>query len=526
MIGRQSIIGVIAVAVFATLFLRQAPPPQHREYIRGQNNTALFIVAEHHGFSNVHLATSQSLLERYPGIQLHFASFTDIAEKVSRLSALAKKRQPQAQDITFHSILKGRSYVRALVESIDNLYQPDGQMSVVAPPGLKGLKQLVKIAAASFAPWSPEEHLAIHDELSAIIDEVDPAVVVLDTVFNPGIEATRGKNRLHAFITPNTLIDNFPDVQPYGKMLWKYPALGSGFSYPVPWYQIPMNIYLNAKIIYTILTLNNLKPIRKFLAENGVIDPVNFYGLHRPDVPWLTQTMPAASVPVDVVPQNVTCTGPIVLSPASAESIDPELVQWLRPKPTILVNLGSAFRWGIGQTEGMIATIGKLLDTSDYQILWKYSISPHVETVFDWQQAVKPLVDTGRVRVSTWLTVDPPALLQSGFISAFVTHGGANGYHEALEAGVPTVVLPMWVDLFNFAQLTEQIGVGVWACRDTSPRFDSDCLHKAIMRVADGGPESLAMRSRAKMFSDEARKTPGRDVAADLISKMATLQSL
>lgn len=190
---------------------------------------------------------------------------------------------------------------------------------------------------------------------------------------------------------------------------------------------------MNAKVIYTILTLNNLKPIRKFLAENGVTDPINFFGLHRPDAPWITQTMPGASVPVDVIPPNVTCTGPIVLSPASAESSDLELVQWLQRKPTILVNLGSAFRYGIRQTESMIATIRKLLDTSEYQILWKYSISPHVETVFDWQQAVKPLVDTGRVRVSTWLTVDPPALLQSSYISAFVTHGGANGYHEALE---------------------------------------------------------------------------------------------
>jgi hypothetical protein len=60
--------------------------------------------------------------------------------------------------------------------------------------------------------------------LKTVIDKVDPAVVVLDTVFIPAIEATREKNRQYAVITPNQVIDNFITVQPYGSMFWKYPA--------------------------------------------------------------------------------------------------------------------------------------------------------------------------------------------------------------------------------------------------------------------------------------------------------------
>lgn len=80
---------------------------------------------------------------------------------------------------------------------------------------------------------------------------------------------------MHAFITPNTLIDNFPHLQPHGKMFWKFPAFASGFSYPVPRDLIPLNIYLNARIIYTLLTIPGAESIRNYLRENGIIDPIN-----------------------------------------------------------------------------------------------------------------------------------------------------------------------------------------------------------------------------------------------------------
>ena len=85
------------------------------------------------------------------------------------------------------------------------------------------------------------------------------------------------------------------------------------------------------------------------------------------------------------------------------------------------------------------------------------------------------------------------------------------------RAGVPQIVLPMWLDLYNFAQLAEQIGVGVWACRGTSPRWAPGCLADAILEVA-GSDE---MRGKAQQLSAQIRKTPGRDVAADVIAKLA-----
>jgi hypothetical protein len=78
-------------------------------------------------------------------------------------------------------------------------------------------------------PWTGPEHIAIFEELSQVIQEVDPSIIALDPLFGPGMDSARHQNRRHAIISPNALKDNFADMQPYATILWKYPALGSAY---------------------------------------------------------------------------------------------------------------------------------------------------------------------------------------------------------------------------------------------------------------------------------------------------------
>lgn len=79
----------------------------------------------------------------------------------------------------------------------------------------------------------------------------------------------------------------------------------------------------------------------------------------------------------------------------------------------------------------------------------------------------------------------------------------------------------MWVDLYNYAQLAEQIGVGVWGCRETSPEWTPECLKDSIVKVA-AGPQSGAFTTKARAISVEAVKDgPGRDISAATILKLA-----
>jgi hypothetical protein len=201
----------------------------------------------------------------------------------------------------------------------------------------------------------------------------------------------------------------------------------------VPLNLIFQNIALNFRMIKALISMPDLSAKQKFLRANGIPDPINFYGLHRTDVPWITQTTPAATIPVDVVPQNVTCAGPMVRSAAPAEEQDPELVDWIKQKPTVLINLGSAFIYSRTYTKQMVEAIGLILESNaDVQILWKYRLAPTV-VGFDWQALVQPLEATQRVRVKKWLSVDPSALMETGYIVAHVTHGGSGGYHESIS---------------------------------------------------------------------------------------------
>jgi UDP:flavonoid glycosyltransferase YjiC (YdhE family) len=107
-----------------------------------------------------------------------------------------------------------------------------------------------------------------------------------------------------------------------------------------------------------------------------------------------------------------------------------------------------------------------------------------------------------------------------------LARASANGMRNRADqtshsAGVPQVVLPMWADLYNYAQLAEQIGVGLWGCRETSPEWTPECLKDDILHVvASNASDSLQVK--AKQISVEARKDGlGRDISAGIIAQLA-----
>lgn len=124
--------------------------------------------------------------------------------------------------------------------------------------------------------------------------------------------------------------------------------MSSGFPFPVPWSKIPENIYLNARLIYSILAGSAIRSKQAALRRLGLKNPIDFMHIHRDDVPWITMHTEGASIPVDVVPPNVTSAGPILVDSAPAEEQDPELVAWMKRAPTILLNLGSTVEVSMG----------------------------------------------------------------------------------------------------------------------------------------------------------------------------------
>ncbi|WZH43095.1 uncharacterized protein QYS62_004097 [Fusarium acuminatum] len=392
MFNRSLVLGAALIAA-VSIFLSRPTLDLHPPYVQGRNGTALFLVNEQHGLSNVHVATASALLENYPDIEVHFASFPRLKAKLERIKQLAQKTNSEAR-IAFHRL--------------------------------------------------------------------------------------------------------------------------QGFPYPLPWRKIPENLYLNLRVIYSVIRMPELAAKRKWLPAKGIADPLNFLGAYRHDAPWVTVTTEGASIPADYIPPNVTATNPIILSVAPA----PELVEWLKKAPTILINLGSTVMYTEAQASVMIQAITKVLDQLNVQFLWKFNkYGNYSNNIF---LPVQRYIENGQLRLERWLTVDPTSILETGRFIASVHHGGANCYNEAVYAGIPQIVMPLWADLYNYAVLVESIGIGVWACPNTSPDWTVEKLALAILKVVDGGKASLLMRSKARELGNRIQASEkGRDIAARKVAELA-----
>ncbi|KAI3323236.1 glycosyltransferase family 1 protein [Xylariaceae sp. AK1471] len=125
-------VGVILIAFFLSWRTSLYPPASRIPPVVGINNTALFLTTSEYGLSNVHVATAQGLLERYPHIQLHFGSFAPMASRLERVSTYI--HSPDKQDIVFHRI-EGSS-------STDSCRAAGKDTSdAIHPPGWAGIMQ-------------------------------------------------------------------------------------------------------------------------------------------------------------------------------------------------------------------------------------------------------------------------------------------------------------------------------------------------------------------------------------------------
>jgi hypothetical protein len=219
MAARLLLTGALLIAALAFLFSGgpKEPVATWPPYVRGQNKTALILANKEHGLSNVLIATASALLEQYPDIDVHYASFPGLTDKLQRVSDFARTKTPAARGVVYHQF-KGRSFTDVITEKgkhIDN---------IAHPPAIAGIGVVANDMQLWVSPWSFKDHLDLYNEIVELLNELDPAVVVVDTLFRPALDAVRGQNRQHMFITPNTNVDNFLGDQPYGSMFWKYPA--------------------------------------------------------------------------------------------------------------------------------------------------------------------------------------------------------------------------------------------------------------------------------------------------------------
>ncbi|PON30312.1 hypothetical protein TGAM01_v200752 [Trichoderma gamsii] len=507
---RRDLTAVAIVGSLVATFLTQRPVTQHETLIGGRNNTVLVLTDSHPGLCNAHLAAVSELIESHPALEVHYASFPSLANKLGRIEMNAKAKNPYAK-VHWYEFDAPSLAEEAGVHK-------GGPSGIRTPPGLPGLHAFGDIISFFMAAWSKEAHLEIYRSIVDIIDEVDPSLIVLDPWFRPGVDAARSLNRRRAYVSPNALLDDLSVRQPLGAHFWKYPGMATGIAFPIPWKDVPKNIYQQAYSLIQILGSSAIRSKRSWLQEQGIKHAITASEIDNPAVPWIAMSFPEAEFPLGYIPDNIHVAGPLVLDAAPAETQSPELAGWIKKAPTMLINLGSIVEYDEAMARAMLTAIIPVLEAENVQILWK--IKKRGQFGDEFLEPAKTYIESGRLRLESWLSVDPTSLFKTGDIVASVHHGGANCFYEALLAGLPSVILPQWADHYRYAQTAEYLGVGVWPSKETSPGWDAAALTEAFLKVLNG-EASEAMREKAKALSEKGLRYGGDKAAAALIAKLA-----
>lgn len=389
-------------------------------------------------------------------------------------------------------------------------------------------------------PWEPAEIADIYPQVVDIIRAVGADLTVVDPLHVPALTAAFNSGLKWTVLAPNTIKDFAVPLQPRAAALWKYPIIGSALPFPVPWQYIPMNAGLLFVLGFTMLTDTRLGEAVRLLRESTgnaslrliTLADLGVVSAPPPGVRLLCAMSEDLDYPFSVLPAHVTPCGPIVRPSRRLAEVDPGLERWLARGPTVYVNLGTQFSVKPGEALEFALALRDLLDAAaqggkqatgegKLQLLWKLKRRDASDQT-SWEGEWKPVYDTlesemseDRVRITPWVEADPCAILQSGHVACSVHHGGANSHHEAIAAGVPQVLVPGWIDCYDFGNRVELNGVGVWANKGAAPRWErvelGDALKRVLVTERDG------FRERARVVGGKHPEHAGRDKAAGII---------
>ena len=168
----------------------------------------LFITSSDHGQANVILAVAEQLLRRSKSsFAIHIASTALLAQRVSQLG----------HNVNFH-LLPGSSMFGGYLQSGYRIND------LLHRPGMRGAVSSFDNVAKMMKHWMNGQYLEKHNACREILQNLSPIVVVIDPVCAPEIDACRLLRLRLIVLSPMGLKDLLIPVQPWARVLWKYPA--------------------------------------------------------------------------------------------------------------------------------------------------------------------------------------------------------------------------------------------------------------------------------------------------------------
>ncbi|ESZ94616.1 glycosyltransferase family 1 protein [Sclerotinia borealis F-4128] len=484
----------------------------------------LLITNSEYGQSNVVLATAYELILN--NVEVHIASFEapDIAKEVSNIIDYGNLRPPIRTRVDY---LNAGVYGPIPLDSIKAVFHPIdspgmAEKLAMVTPGQEamrhgvGLREAWRIYAkipSVLSSYTPDEYVKGVNSCVEIVKSVNPDGIVMEKLCAQGFDACALLGKKTISITPNSFKDTLAQAQPNGFPLWGLAVECSGFGFPLPWYLIPFNIILMIRLIIIVVTSPTIKAIEAGRKEAKIPGQYPFFVPYSKDIHYLLPTAREIDLKLPYIPENITTCGPLTLPSYPLSKTDPELLEWLEKKPTVLVNLGSHVNGNVESNRNIATGIRILLaKNTNMQVLWKLKPSAS-----NFDPAIKEILApvAGQVRLVKWLDAEPISILRSGHIIVSVHHGGANSYYESIETGIPQLALPCWFDTYDYTEKMEFFGVGIWGSKTSAPGVDGEEFGKALIRVT----EDSSIKEKAKEIGELIRKKYGgrKDAARKIL---------
>ena len=347
-----------------------------------------------------------------------------------------------------------------------------------------------------------QERLTVeYQRMLAHIDHVQPRLMVIDICAISALDAAMTRRIPFILSLPSTpsglLIERLP---------WDYPALGSGLPRQMSAAQKLANLWYRFRLQSVMVTRFPFFSFARRRMVMGIRNPLGSFARYSDAATAIfCYSVFGLEYPFPV-PRHLHLLGAMVPSnlPATQDSND-ELSRWLDSHPSVIyVGLGTLVRLSHVQINALI-TAFKCLGPN-HHILWKLP------------NARQALLSTGELlptslRIEHWIPSQLGVLAHPN-VRVFITHGGGNGFHEGIYFGKPLLVMPFWLDCFDFAVRAIDSGVGL--ALDRPPAFSADEVALKLERLL----AESSFRERAQYWGEQLRKAGGVSRAADLIMTM------
>jgi polyene glycosyltransferase len=357
----------------------------------------------------------------------------------------------------------------------------------------------------------PEQRIPKYRGLSELVDEIKPALMIVESMCMFGYEVAITKGVPYVISNPFVASNLVTSAIPIGPSYTPkdFPRPHTGLPADMSWTQRWANRLFGWRTLATAFTkANRDRNARnaKVIAELGISPKATgqFARVEQAEL-VLCYSIPEMDYPFDI-PEKIRTVGALV--PPLPQAQPGELGAWLdAQKSVVYMGFGTITRLTRDQVEAFVQVAHSL--DGKHSILWKLPRD---------QQEFLPSTLPGNLRIETWVPSQLDVLAHPN-VKLFFTHAGGNAYTESIYFGKPMVSRPLWVDCYDQAIRATSFGVGLTL--DKPHTVDPQDVVDKLTRVLD----DPAFTENAERLAALQHSAGGRKTAADLILSLPALAS-